>query len=170
MLCDTADDGRISAQPRRLRVRFKLLVLAGLGCSVAGAALAATAAETIATRQQNYKQIGRAFKAIGDELKKDSPSLALVGSNAGTIGDLGRRIPNWFPKGTGPEAGVKTGALPVIWEKPADFRHAAANLVRAAREAQAAAASGDVARTKAAAGAIGQACKGCHDTFRARNS
>jgi cytochrome c556 len=153
-----------------VRVRIKIIVLVGLACSVAGAALAATAADTIATRQQNYKQIGRSFKAINDEMKKDSPSLALVGSNARTIGDLGRRIPHWFPKGSGPEAGVKTGALPVIWEKPADFRRAAANLVRAAKDAQAAAASGDLARTKAAAGGLGQACKGCHDTFRAKGS
>jgi len=135
---------------------------------VGGTALAATAAQLIAARQQNYKQIGKAFKAVNDELKKDSPSVDTLRGNARTLDQLARRVPGWFPKGTGPEAGVKTAALPVIWQKPAEFRAAAARLAAAARALDAAAAKGDVAQVRTATGALGGACKNCHQSFKAQ--
>lgn len=134
----------------------------------AGYALAAPA-DVIGARQQSYKQIGRASKAIQDELKGSAPSAQVIATNAKTIEDLGRKIPSWFPRGTGPEAGVKTGALPAIWERAPEFRHDAAQLVGAAKAVREAAAKNDLARVAAIAPALGQACKTCHQSFRARD-
>jgi cytochrome c556 len=137
--------------------------------TVAGTALAATAAQVVAARQQNYKQIGKATKGIMDELKKPSPSIAAIRGDAKTIDRLARRVPGWFPKGSGAEAGVKTAALPVIWQQPADFRAAAVRLAAAARALDAAAAKGDIAQVRGAASGLGGACKNCHQTFKAKD-
>ena len=71
---------------------------------------------------------------------------------------------------SGPEAGVKTAALPVIWEKPDEFRKRAQALVGQARGMEQTAAKGDSANARAYVAGIGGACKGCHDTFRAKQS
>ena len=43
---------------------------------------------------------------------------------------------NWFPKGTGPEAGVKTAALPDIWKNKPDFNDKVAAMQAAFRAAE----------------------------------
>jgi cytochrome c556 len=61
---------------------------------------------------------------------------------------------------------VKTRALAAIWDEPAEFRAAAANLNGATKRLRAAAAGKDIGRVRAALGATGGACKACHDTYR----
>ncbi len=58
-----------------------------------------------------------------------------------------------------------TKALPKIWEDTAGFE-AAEDKFEAAAAASIAAAPQDVDALKAQVGAIGQACAGCHETFR----
>lgn len=147
-----------------------MILISGLVAAVATAAVAATPAQLIAARQAHYKEIGKSFKAIMDELHKDSPDVAVIRPAAHTIATLTPQIPTWFPAGTGPEAGVKTGALPVIWTKNAEFKTDADKVAAAAKDLDAAAASGDVAKIKAAAMTTGGACKSCHDTFRKKES
>ena len=72
----------------------------------------------------------------------------------------------WFPKGTGPEAG-KTRALPEIWSKPEDFTAAQKMFSDRAPKLLAAVKAKDVAGVQAAFKEVGGACKNCHDTFRA---
>ena len=131
-------------------------------------AVGAAAIDVIAARQQNFKSIGKANKAISDELKNGQPSLVVIQSNAKTLKALSGQLPQWFPAGSGPEAGAKTKALPAIWTQKADFAKAAANFAAAAQALDTAAASGDSARVMAASASLGSACKGCHDTFRSK--
>jgi cytochrome c556 len=140
---------------------------AGLA-TTAGAAVAwaASPAETISARQSNFKQIGRAQKAISDELKKSGPDIGVIRSNAQTLANLAPNVARWFPRGTGKEAGAKTGALPAIWQQTAQFNRSAGQLTVAARNLQRAAAGGDVAQIRAAVPPLGASCKGCHDTFK----
>lgn len=151
------------AQFRKLGLGLGIVALAASG------ALAATAGQVIEARQKSYKQIGKSFKAISDELKKDSPSVPLINANARQIEPLSRRLPSWFPKGTGPETGVKTGAMPAIWAKPDAFRQAQQNFYGAAHQLTMVSGKGDLNATKAAVGALGRTCKGCHDDFRAKD-
>ncbi|MBA4748937.1 MAG: cytochrome c [Sphingopyxis sp.] len=126
----------------------------------------AAAPDTIKARQDNFKAMGRSMKLISDELKKDAPVFATVRREAAALERAGKRIPGFFPRGTGAAAGVNTDALPAIWQKPADFRTAATKLNGATKALRTAAAGTDAARIRAALGATGATCKGCHDQFR----
>jgi cytochrome c556 len=145
-------------------------IFVGGAVVIATCAIAAKPADTIAARQANYKQIGKAMKGIGDELKNPEPAVPVIQGSAKTIVGLAPHVLKWFPKGTGPEAGLKTGALPIIWEKWPDFKIAAVKMLTASKALDAAAATGDLAKIKPAVGALGGTCKGCHETFRAKDS
>ncbi len=147
------------------RMAALALGLIGLG----SAAIAASATDTITARQANFKQIGKGMKAVMGELKSDTPSVDAIKAGADAIDAAAPKVAGFFPKGTGPEAGIKTGALPEIWAKNAEFKADAGKLVDAAHAFKAAADSGDMARIKPAAMALGAACKGCHETFRQKD-
>lgn len=151
------------AAPAKPRVFAVAAVLA----LTAGGALAATAAETIAARQQGYKQMGAAFKGLNDELRAGSPDKAKLVAYAKTMHTQALLVPRWFPKGTGPEAGVKTKAKPGIWAEPARFATLSRNLATETAKLQTAAASGDLNALRAQVRATGGACKACHDSYRA---
>ena len=153
--------------------------LRSLSCAalVAGAALCAVAASGLAraadnpaipARQANYKQLGGAFGGINAELRKDMPDLALVRANAAKMHDLAAQLPSWFPVGSGPETGMKTGAKAEIWSDPQGFAAAAKGLLDETARLQQVAAGGDVDALKAQVRATGGACKGCHDKYRAQ--
>jgi cytochrome c556 len=78
-------------------------------------------ADIIKTRQKNLKELGASVKAIMDQLKTGMPDKTVTVPAAEKIAALAKDLPTWFPKGTGPEAGVKTAAKPEIWEKPDEF-------------------------------------------------
>jgi cytochrome c556 len=122
--------------------------------------------KVVDARIAHYKEIGKAAKAIKDELDQSQPNLATVSANARAIEALAAQIPSWFPSGTGEQPGVKTEALPIIWQQSPLFRQRAAGLGGAAGGLAVAAGTGNVAATQAAANKVGGACKACHDTFR----
>ena len=147
----------------------RIATLAALiAAAAATAALAATPSQTITERQAHYKTFGKSFKVIMEELRKPSPDVAAIRPAAHTIAELSPQIPTWFPAGSGPEAGIKTAALPAIWTKTPEFKDDAAKFAAAAHNLDLAAQSGDVAKIKTAAYAAGGACKSCHDSFRAK--
>ena len=59
-----------------------------------------------------------------------------------------------------------TKAKPEIWAEPDKFRAAASKMQDEMVKLNAAAKTGSVDNLKAAFGPTGQACKGCHDTYR----
>jgi cytochrome c556 len=152
----------------RLAKSTKLVVaVAGvLGCGIA--AYAAAPADTIAARQANFKQMGKGMKAISEQLKAPAPAGDAIKAGAAAIDQAAGKVYGYFPAGTGPQPGVKTGALPAIWEKNDEFKADAAKLVKAAAALHAAADSGNVDQVKAQFMAVGGACKECHQNFRAR--
>jgi cytochrome c556 len=153
-------------------MRKAAMFLGGLALAGAYGALGAAppspdaVQKIVDTRVAHYKEIGKAAKGIHDEVGQDQPDLAAIQANARVIEALARQIPTWFPRGTGQQPGVKTEALPVIWEQVPTFKQRAAGLAGAAHQIAAAAASGNLDATKAAAANLGGACKACHDTFR----
>ena len=147
-------------------MEFSVLGALALGQLNAAAPDPAAVQKVVDARVAKYKQIGKANKAIRDELAQSSPNLATVQANAGVIEALAKQIPSWFPRNSGQQPGVKSEALPVIWQQVPTFKQRAAGLAGAAHQTAAAAASGNLAATQAAASNIGAACKACHDTFR----
>jgi len=146
----------------------KRAILAALALAgTATAAFALAPADTIRMRQANYKQMAAALKGVNDQLRSDAPSLPELRRNAGLISRHALQVLNWFPRGTGAEAGIRTRAKAEIWSDPQGFRRAGARLLVAARGLDAAAGRGDVAAVRTAFGEVRGACGGCHDAFRA---
>lgn len=123
-------------------------------------------AAVIKERRDNFEGIGKAFKAVRGELEKDAPDFALIAASATDINTRAMKIEGHFPAGTSVDDGIKTEALPAIWEKPAEFSAAAKKLVDESAKLTELAAGGDKAAVGAQAMAMGGACKGCHDKFR----
>ena len=63
---------------------------------------------------------------------------------------------------------VKSAALPEIWNNPAKFKEASDRLQAEASKLGVVARARDEAGVKAQFGAVGKACGGCHESFRAK--
>ncbi len=70
-------------------------------------------------RHEHYEALGDAFKAVRDN-SRGTPDFAALDKAIVVIQKSTVDQAQWFPKGTGPEAG-KTRALPEIWSKPEEF-------------------------------------------------
>lgn len=160
----------IRMSSKRLIVATPMIaMLAACGGEAGSGEATATASDTpaeIGERQDNFKAIGDAFKAIRKQFDADAPDLAAIATSAGDINERTQKIPTLFPASTGMDDGYDTEALATIWESPEEFEKAAANLVEASAALKAAAESGDAAATAEATKAMGGACKACHDKFR----
>lgn len=117
-------------------------------------------------RQAGLRDIGAAFKGIGDELKASSPSLASIRYNARQIEELAKQQPFWFPAGSGPESEIDTQAKPEIWRSGGEFKAAQDAMNEHARKLVQVAAGGDVGAIRAQWRELGGTCKSCHDRFR----
>lgn len=137
--------------------------------AAAAPASKAEALKLMHERHERMEDIGDAFKALGREIKADSPNLEAVRTHAATVARLAPEVSGWFPPGTGPDVG-KTRAKPEIWQKPEDFAGRTRAFQAAARKFDAAAKAGDVAAIKAGFGELGKTCKACHDPYRAPES
>ena len=139
------------------------LMLAG------GAALAqepSPGGKAVLARQAHYKELGKAFGALGAELRKEAPDKAALASGAMAANSLAQQLPTWFPKGSGPEAGVKTAAKADIWNDAAGFDAAAAKLQAEMVKLADAAQAGDLDVIKTQFRATAAACNACHEKYR----
>jgi cytochrome c556 len=145
-----------------------------LGTAVAGIAaapvLAATAGDVIKNRIANLRELGTQFKNVNDELKSGSPNAMIIQISARQMRDVARDQYQWFPKGSGPETGIKTKAKAEIWAKPAEFKAAQDLFAKQANAFFLVAQRGDVAKMRAQARLVGQSCSGCHNKFRVEGS
>ena len=121
----------------------------------------------IPKRQDGMKLIGRTFKGINDQLKASTPDAQSIKLGAAQLDQLAHQLPSWFPKGTGPETGVKTAVKADVWTHAADF-HAKAVALASATHALASAAgkSSDPAVLTPLVRQVGGACKACHETYK----
>jgi len=126
----------------------------------------AAPADSIRTRIAGLRELGAAFKAVNDGLRSSEPQTILLQQSARQIRNAANAMPGWFPRGTGPEARVKTAARPEIWSQAARFQAAQNAFIARSGEFQAAVGSGNVAAMRAKARELGATCKGCHDSFR----
>jgi cytochrome c556 len=136
---------------------------------VATAAIAATPSDYIASRQAGYKQIAKANKAILDELRGGSPSMATIAANAQILTRYADKIHSWFPRGSGPESAVKTAALPAIWTNPNGFRQSSQSFSLSSKRLLVAASRKDLPAVTAASAQVGESCRSCHQSYRGRS-
>jgi cytochrome c556 len=147
------------------RVALAAALFTCLGFTIVQAA--SPLAAQIKPRQDKLRDMGGALKAITDELKKPKVDWDnVIIPNTQTIKDRSAYLLNWFPKGSGTEAGVKTYALPAIWQKQDDFTKIGKAAQAEAIKLDQVANSKNLDGLKAEAVAMGKACKACHDPYR----
>jgi cytochrome c556 len=147
--------------------RVAVAALVVLGFAVLEVAAGPAEIAQIKPRQDKLRDMGGGLKAINDELKKGKIDWDnTIIPNAQTIKDRSAYLLNWFPKGSGPETGKKTYALPAIWQKNDDFMKLGKAAQAEAEKLNQVALKKDEAGLKAQALATGKACKACHDNYR----
>lgn len=150
------------------RVALAAALLSCLGFTLVEAA--SPQAAQIKPRQDKLRDMGGALKAITDELKKPKVDWDnVIIPNTQTIKDRSAYLLNWFPKGSGPEAGVKTYALPAIWQKQDDFTKIGKAAQAEAIKLDQVANSKNLDALKTEAVTMGKACKACHDDYRSKD-
>jgi cytochrome c556 len=150
------------------RVALAAALLSCVGFTLVQAA--SPQAAQIKPRQDKLRDMGGALKAITDELKKPKVDWDnVIIPNTQTIKDRSAYLLNWFPKGSGPEAGVKTYALPAIWQKQDDFTKIGKAAQAEAIKLDQVANSKNLDALKAEAVTMGKACKACHDDYRSKD-
>jgi cytochrome c556 len=90
-------------------------------------------------------------------------NAAVVQRNAGFLEALSKMPWDGFDPNT---KGVKSAALPAIWEKSDEFKKAAENFEAEVTKLAQVSKSGDEAAVKAQIGATGKTCGACHEKFR----
>ena len=150
-----------------MKPSIRILSAAMAVAAVSSAALAAqSAAEVIHARQAGYKQLGAAFKGLHDQLAASNPDKAQIVAYAKRINEIAPQIQGWFPKGSGPEAGVKTRAKAEIWQRYGEFQGDAKALSAETAKLAAMAPGGDIKALNAQFKAVGGKCGACHTPFR----
>ena len=131
-----------------------------LGLSLLLASAASLADEGAADyRHHTMEAIGGHTAAVFDILQQKVPHQAHLAPHANAIADMAAIAHTLFPEGS--QGGH---AKPAIWERPEAFAERMQALQEAAPAFRDAInGGGDIG---AAAQALGQACKGCHDDFK----
>lgn len=127
------------------------------------------------------------FQKPEDEIKYRKAAFTLMAAHFGRVGAMVQGRTPWDAQvaaanmavvsavhalpmsafGAGTDKG-DTRALPVVWSKSADFKAAGDKLVDAVGKLDAAVKTGNLDNVKAAFGPAANACKDCHDNFRAK--
>ncbi len=134
-----------------------------LGAGLVVLAIGAVASEgEVDYRQHTMSAVGGHMQAIGEIMRGNVPHREHIATHANALADLAGLADTLFPAGS--EGG---DALPAIWENGEDFQSKLAAFKEAATSFKAAAGSGEMAQIGGALQQLGQACKGCHDDYRA---
>jgi cytochrome c556 len=148
-----------------------------LGAAAAGVAVllgvaviaeAQNAPAQVSQRQELMKANGAAAKTLTQMVRGEQPWNQQAAHQAAmTLNNNSKQIPSLFPQGSGQETGVKTAALPTIWQNKADFDAKAK-----AMEAETAklVAANDEAAVKAQFPNVGKTCGGCHENYRQKQN
>lgn len=138
-----------------------------IACAMA-APLTAAAPDAVRARLETYRELGASFKAVNDGLRTDEVQVVLIAQAARHIRNVAQAQYTLFPQGSGPAPGLKTKAKAEIWRQPARFKAAQDAFAAAAAAFQQTVSGGNADTMRGAARKLGETCKGCHDSFRAR--
>ncbi len=153
-----------------MRVR-SLMLLAALATSVPVLAMADAREDAIEARQGYYRMVkhnaGMLFGMVKGDIPYDAAGATTHAKNLSALANLdtGSMWPEGSDKASMPG---KTRALPVAWETFPAIMEKQAAFVKAAETLAANAGNGPDA-LRADIGALGASCKGCHETYRARD-
>ena len=153
----------------------KRLLLAGLafalGAGMTQAAFAQVKPEILVKQRQAAMTLqGKYAGPLGAMAQGKAPYNAdTVAFNTAMLDALSRMPWDGFAEST-KDVTVKTAALPAIWSEPAKFKEAQDNFQKAVQALVPVSRGGDEASQKAAIGAVGKTCGGCHQNFREKQN
>jgi cytochrome c556 len=115
--------------------------------------------QSVMTLQGHH--LGRIFAMANGRIPFDAKVLADDAALLDTIDKL-----PFVAFGEGTDKGAPTRAKPEIWKERAKFDAAAQKMIEEVAKLNAAAKTGNLDQIRPAAGAVGQACKACHDAYQ----
>jgi len=150
---------------------------ATLALVTAGSTLAWAAddpANVVKYRQTFMKANGAHLGMIGAALKGEVSFTDQIAPNAQALALLAEGMAanaqQMFPEGSDEAAGLKTAALPAIWQNWAGFEEAVQRFQQEATKLAEVAQGGDMAAIGQQLGALGKnACGACHSDFRKKS-
>lgn len=141
------------------------LSIAGVLASLPAAAQFQKPEDAIKYRQSAMalqgNHLGRVFAVVNGRVPFDAKATA---DNIEIVAMINRLQFAGFVEGS--DKGGNTRAKPEIWTEKDKWNAAVAKSQDDVNKLVAAGKSGNLDQIKVAAGAVGQSCKGCHDTFR----
>ncbi len=147
------------------KARSAMAIMATLSFTTLYADAPTTPAEVQKARHDHYHELGEQFKVVRDLSRSSNPDFVALEKSAQHIVKASINQGQWFPEGSGPEAG-KTRALAEIWTKPAEFEAAQKMFSDRAPALLTAVKTKEVNAVRSAFKEVGASCKNCHDTFR----
>ena len=114
-------------------------------------------------RQHTMSAVGGHMQAIVDIIQGKVPHAEHMSTHAEALANLADLAGTLFPATS--QGGDARAA---IWENAEDFQSRLAAFKEAAANFKTAAGSGEMAQIGGALQQLGQACKGCHDNYRAQ--
>jgi cytochrome c556 len=147
----------LGAHPRGANLRRALLAIA-----VAALPMAAVAAQgAIDYRQNVLKAVGGHMQATVEIVRQNVPHQEHARLHADAIAALAAVSDTLWPAGS--EGG---NTLPATWQRPEDFAQRLSDFQQASAAFAAAVDAGE--GVGPALQSLGQACKNCHDNYRAK--
>lgn len=138
--------------------------LAGMATALPAAAQFAKPEDAIKYRKAGMTVMAAHFGRVAAMANGRIPFDAKVAADNADIAAYMSKIPfSGFVDGT--DKG-DTKAEPKIWAEMDKFRAGAKTMQDEMAKLSVVAKGGDIAQLKAAAGEVGKACKGCHDSYR----
>jgi cytochrome c556 len=119
--------------------------------------------DAIRYRQAAFRLMGNQFGRINAQLKSGKPDLQAIQSSAELVQTLSVLPFEAFVPGTDKGG---TEAKPEIWKEPGKFKAAAEKMQAEAAKLATVAKGGDAKAIQTQFGAVGGACKACHDNFK----
>jgi cytochrome c556 len=146
----------------------RLLIAAAIGLATAlpAAAQFQKPEDAIKYRQSAFTVMANHLGRVGAMAQGKVPFDAKVAAeNTAIVGTMSMLPFAGFVPGS--DKGMPNRAKPEVWSDGAKFKAAAEKMQAEVAKLDAAARSGNFDAVKAAVGAVGGACKACHDDFRA---
>lgn len=147
-------------------ITVALLTAVSLSLSAPVLAHANHGANEVKERKQGFKKMGKSMRAMGKMLKSGSTDMDVVKKSVNTLKVQSMKINTWFNNETSTESGMKTDALPAIWENKKDFAKKAKALTAAATKVQNSLGNSDF-ELKAALMSLKKTCGSCHKKYKA---
>jgi cytochrome c556 len=163
---DSVSGATLVVEPPMNKLLSPVLIALGLSLSAPAQAQFAKPEDAVKYRQSAFSLLGNHMSRINEQLKSGSPDLNAIRSSATLVQTLAALPFEAFTPGS--DKVTTSKARPEIWKDRAKVEELTRTMQAEVAKLAAVAHSGDARAIQAQVGAVGQACKACHDDYRAK--